>query len=144
MRVDPVVLGLPPVDRLHVQGMAKHEGKADLLAEVGHPVPAEHALHGDDHVIAVGRQRTEQVLGSCPVVSVIDDLPVVIEHADVHPPCVQVDPAVVRVALGVESQGPLLSSVCVKTEHTHFAYVQGGGPTIGVSTACCCRTGALW
>ena len=48
--VDRVVLGLAAVDGLHVQGVAEDEGDALVFAEVGEPVPGEHALAADDQV----------------------------------------------------------------------------------------------
>jgi hypothetical protein len=42
--IDTVVLGLGPMDGLHVQGMAENEGDALFGTEVGDPIPVEDAL----------------------------------------------------------------------------------------------------
>ena len=83
-RVDAVVLRLAAVDGAHVEGVAKHEGDLLAGAEVGHPVPAEHALDADHEVLAERRQGIEQrrrVGGQIPVE---DDLVVLVEHAEIH------------------------------------------------------------
>ncbi len=61
--VDLVVLGLAAVDGLHVQGVAEDEGDALVLAEVGEPVPGEHALAADDEAVAEGRDGVEEGVG---------------------------------------------------------------------------------
>ena len=57
------LLGLAPVDRLDVQGVAEDEGNALLGAEVGDPVPGEDAFHRYDDILAVRGDRREQMLG---------------------------------------------------------------------------------
>jgi hypothetical protein len=64
MGVNPVVLGLAAVDRLHVEGVAEDEGDGFLGAEVGEPVPAEDALDADDEVVAVGLDGARETPGS--------------------------------------------------------------------------------
>jgi hypothetical protein len=54
---DLVVLGLAAVNRLHVQRMAEHESNALGLAEIGKPVPGEHAFAGDDEPVAIRPDR---------------------------------------------------------------------------------------
>jgi hypothetical protein len=45
--VDPVVLGLAAVDRLHIEGVTQDEPDTFGGAQVGEPVPGEHALDRD-------------------------------------------------------------------------------------------------
>ena len=59
--VDLVVLGLAAVNGLHVQGVAEHEGDVPRGAEIGQPVPGEHALDADDQFLAVEADRVEEV-----------------------------------------------------------------------------------
>ena len=59
--VDLVVLGLAAVDGLHVQRVAEDEGDPLGGAEVGEPVPGEHALAADDQPVAVRGQRRQEV-----------------------------------------------------------------------------------
>jgi hypothetical protein len=89
------------VDVLHGQGVA--EGERDLLhfAQVGQPVPGEHALDADHQVRAVrgdgvqeGGRVGRQVVGE-------DRLALVVEDVDEHGPGVQIDPAVKSVLAGV-------------------------------------------
>ena len=61
--VDRVGLGLAAVDRLQVQRVAEHEGNALGRAQVGEPVPGEHALAADDEAVAVGRERRQEPFG---------------------------------------------------------------------------------
>ena len=67
--IDLVVLGLAPVDGLHVQGVAEDEGDPLLGAQIGEPVPREDALHGHHQVLAVRSDGGEEVrpawLGHC-------------------------------------------------------------------------------
>src|SRR5215467_3422042 len=58
--INAVVLRLAAVDGLHVQGVTKHEGNVLLSAEVGEPVPGEHALGGDDQTGAIRRDRLKE------------------------------------------------------------------------------------
>ena len=61
--VDLVALGLAAVDVLHGQGVAEHEGNAFVFAEIGEPVPREHALAADDEVFAKGFDGVEEGVG---------------------------------------------------------------------------------
>ena len=103
-RVDLVVLGLCPMDRSHVQGVAKDEGNATSCAEVCDPVPGKYALAGD-HEIGTGksRERLFQLLGSSWEIAVKQDLSSGVQDAQVHLSCVQVDPAIELVVLSVVS-----------------------------------------
>jgi hypothetical protein len=104
--VDLVVLGLPAVDGLHVEGVAEDEGDVLLGAEVGEPVPAEDALDADDEVIAIGRDGPEEALGLRAQVAVQEDLAgLVLEDAQVHGASVKVDAAVVSMLASVEAHG---------------------------------------
>src|SRR3990170_4186538 len=60
--VDLVALGLAPVDGLHGERVAEHEGDLLLRTEIGEPVPGEGALRSDDQVIAVGSHELEEGL----------------------------------------------------------------------------------
>ena len=59
-RVDPVVLGLAAVDRLHVESVPQHEGDPGVSAEIGEPIPCEHALGADDQVVREGSDCSEE------------------------------------------------------------------------------------
>ena len=63
VRVDLVVLGLAAVDGAQVQGMAEHEVDPLLGAQVGEPVPGEHALDADDEVVAMRFDQAQEGLG---------------------------------------------------------------------------------
>ena len=60
VRVDLVVLGLGPVDRLHIEGVTEDEGDLLARAQVGEPVPAEDALDANHEALAVGPGRLEE------------------------------------------------------------------------------------
>lgn len=50
--IDLVVLRLSAMDGFHVEGMAEDEFDTFLAAQVGKPVPGEHAFHADHQVVA--------------------------------------------------------------------------------------------
>jgi hypothetical protein len=101
--VDLVVLGLPPVDRLHRQRVAEDEGDAVGRAEIGEPVPGEHALDGDDEIVAVRGDRLQERLGRHLHVAVQEHLAGGVEQADVHSLHVEIDSAVGPMQSVVES-----------------------------------------
>jgi hypothetical protein len=106
--IDLVVLGFAPVDGLHVQRMPEDEGDPLLCAEIGEPVPREDAFYGHHQVLAIRRDGGEEVLRSGRAIMMDANLTVRVQHADVHPPRVQVNPTIVSVLLGVESHPHLL------------------------------------
>ena len=62
--VDAIVFGLAAVDRFHVQGVAEREGDRVVFAEIGEPIPGEHALAADDQPGAIRRDGIEERLGA--------------------------------------------------------------------------------
>ena len=82
--VDPVVLGLGSVNGLHVEGVTEDELDAFLLAEIGEPVPGEHALDGHDEIFAVGSDGSEEEVWSGLDVPVEEGLAGAVEDAEVH------------------------------------------------------------
>src|SRR6266851_7774244 len=103
--VDAVVLGLAAVDGFHVQGVPQHERNLFLPAHVREPVPAEHALDADDDAVTKGRDRMKKGFRVAGEVVVEDDVAVVIEDAQIHRSCVQVDAAVESMGLRIETHG---------------------------------------
>ena len=51
VRVDLVILGFATVNRLHVECMTQHENDFLASAQIGHPVPREHAFHPNHDVL---------------------------------------------------------------------------------------------
>ena len=86
------------------------EDEADTFggAEIGEPVPGEHALDGNDEFFVVRGDSFEKRLRRGPEVLVQPDLAGLVEDADVHRAGVEVDAAVVPVLLGVEAHDGLL------------------------------------
>ena len=101
--VDLVGLGLAAVDGLHVQGVSQDEGDVVLLAEVGEPVPGEHALAGDGETVAAGSDGAEEGVGSGGDGLAEGDGAGGIEDAQGDGPGVEIDTAVEPVLLVVES-----------------------------------------
>jgi hypothetical protein len=101
--VDLVILGFTAVDGFHVQGVAEHEGNPLPFAEVGEPVPGEHALDGHHEILAVGRDEAEERLGAGAEILMDLDVSGLVEDTDVEGAGVEIDTAVVPVLLGVES-----------------------------------------
>jgi hypothetical protein len=108
VRIDLVVLGFAAVDGLHVQGVAEDEGNPLLRAKIREPVPREDAFDGHHETLAVGRDSREEVLRGGGAIPLDADLAFRVQHADVHPPRVQVDPTVVSVRRSVEPHPHLL------------------------------------
>ena len=101
--VDPVVLGFASVDGLHVEGVAQDEGDLLLGAEVGEPVPGEHALAADDEPFAERRDRIEEGGGIGRQIAIEERLALSVEDVRVHAPCMEIDAAVVLMLVVVET-----------------------------------------
>jgi hypothetical protein len=95
------------VDGFHVQRVAEHEVDVLFVAEVGEPVPGEHALDADDESVTKRSHGTQKSVGPAGEVLVEDDVAIVVENTDVHRPGVQIDATVESVLLGVEAHGKL-------------------------------------
>jgi hypothetical protein len=104
--VDVVVVGLAAVDGFPVQRVAEHEVDVLLVAEVGEPVPGEHALDADESRTK-RRHGAQKSFGAAGEVLVADDVALVVEDAQVHGPGVQIDAAVESMPAGVEAHGKL-------------------------------------
>ena len=81
-----------------------------LLAQVGEPVPGEHALAADDQALAEGGESVEEGIGAGGQVLLEAGLTLGVQDVDVHGPCVQIDAAVESVRL-------LIGWLLVKAHH---------------------------
>jgi hypothetical protein len=106
--VDLVVLGLAAVDRLHEEGVSEDEVDTFRRAKVGDPVPGEHALAGDDEVLAERFEGGEELVGLGGQVLVEPDLSVLVEDADEEGSGMQIDAGVKSMGLVVEAHRDLL------------------------------------
>jgi len=102
MGIDFVVFAFAAMDGPHVEGMAKDERDVLVLAEVGQPVPGEHAFGSDNHVLAERFDDPQEDIRPGLYVTVQDDIPVPVEDADIHFVGVQVDSTVKFVLFGVK------------------------------------------
>ena len=91
------------MDRFHVQRVTEHESDAEFLAQIGDPVPAEHAFDRDDQVLSVGGDGSFEGAGGGRQVLVHENGAAVILDAEVHRPCVKVDAAVESMLLFIEA-----------------------------------------
>ena len=73
-----------------------------VLAQVGEPVPGEHALAADDEAVAEGLDGIEEGVGRGGQVLLEDGRALVVEDVGEQAPGVQIDAAVVSVLAGVE------------------------------------------
>jgi hypothetical protein len=96
------VLALPSWMALHVQGVAQDEGDVVLLAEVGEPVPSEHALAGDGQPVAERIDGLKEGVGVGGEGQLEGGVAGGIEDAQGQGPGVQIDAAIESVALVVE------------------------------------------
>src|SRR5262249_48155460 len=101
--IDFVGFGFAAVDGLHVQGVSKDEGDLLLLAEVGEPVPGEHAFTGNDEPVAEGANGLEEGGGAGGDGVVEDDGAGGVEDAERKGSRVEIDAAVESVLLVVKS-----------------------------------------
>ncbi len=81
VRVDAIVLGFAAVDRLHVERVSQDERNPFRRAEIGKPIPSEHALHGDDKISPKWADRRKKRLGGSLDVLGKADLPPSVEDA---------------------------------------------------------------
>ena len=72
------------MDRLHIERMAQHKGKAFTGTEVGQPVPGKDTFDGDDEIVATRGNRLEQGLRAGFHVPVQHDLAILVQDTDVH------------------------------------------------------------
>jgi hypothetical protein len=86
VRIDPIVVGLAPMDRRHGERMAQDKGNTLLRTEVGEPIPGEEAFDADHEVLTVGGNRLEKWSRCCPHIPVQKDFSVLIQDAEVHSP----------------------------------------------------------
>jgi len=110
--VDLVAFGFALVDVLHGQGVPEDEGDALNFAEVGEPVPGEHALAADDEVFAEGLDGVEEGVGLGGQIAFEDGLALVREDVHEHGSGMQIDAGVELVWLVVVRHG---SPPCVVT-----------------------------
>jgi hypothetical protein len=89
--------------------MAEDEHDALFLTKISEPVPAEETLDCDDQILAVGLERSQELLAVAVELSVEESFAGLIEDTEVEATRVEVDTAVVPMLLGVESHGGLLS-----------------------------------
>jgi putative addiction module component (TIGR02574 family) len=72
------------MDGLHRQRVPQHKGDAVLGAEVGEPVPGEHALRAHDEIVAKGGHGLEERVRCGLQVAMHQHLAGPVEDADVH------------------------------------------------------------
>ena len=103
--------------------------KRDLLsrAEIGEPVLGEDALNGNDNVFSIWSNGLQKDVGISLDISVQEDLTLLVEDAEMHRPCVQIDTAVKFVLTGVKSYlRPPMGKDLGSLNHTCFGYGSGG------------------
>ena len=84
--------------------MTPHEGNPLLSTEISQPVPGEDTFDTDDDILAIGRDGLEKRFWGCWHVTVHQNLPNLVQDAEVHGAGVQVDATVKLVRLrGVKS-----------------------------------------
>jgi hypothetical protein len=93
--VNAVVLVFAAVNGLEVEGMGQDEMEAGVLAGIGEPIPAEHALGADGQIVAIGGDEFEEI-GEVIVANVgVDELIAGAVHdADIHLAGMEINSAV--------------------------------------------------
>jgi hypothetical protein len=92
------------MDGFHLKGMSQDEGNALLSTEIGEPIPGEDTFNGHHEPLPIGGDSPEEGFRSRFHMAVQHDFPIVAQDADVHGTGMQVDSAVKRVLMGVESR----------------------------------------
>jgi hypothetical protein len=90
------------MDRFHIEGMAQDERDTLFLAEIGQPVPGEHAFGRYHNILTEGGDGGKKAFGIGIHVPVFPDLPFFVEDADIHFFRVQVDSTIKFVLFGVK------------------------------------------
>jgi hypothetical protein len=103
MGVDLLVLGFAPMDGFHGEGMAQDKGNPLLGTQVSKPLPREDAFDADHQPLSIGRNRLEKRFRRCLHIPVQHDLAVLIQEAEIHGSCMQVDATIKLVWRSVES-----------------------------------------
>src|SRR5579872_6037900 len=89
-----VAFGFAAVDGFHGPGVTEDEGDVLVAAGVGQPVPAVHALAGDEQAVTEGSDGLEEGTRSGGQVASEDDLTVAVEDDEEEGPGVQIDASV--------------------------------------------------
>jgi hypothetical protein len=100
--IDFVVFRFAAMDGFQVAGMPKDEGNAFLGTEVSQPVPREETFDSDDDIIPIQGNGPEPRVWTGFHILVYQHLTGLVQDTDVHRPCVQVDPTIRLMLLGVE------------------------------------------
>jgi hypothetical protein len=109
---DRVVFGLPPMARLHVQGMAEDQREAFVSPSVGPPVPPDQAFDCDDEPFSRGGHDVQKGLRGCLHLTVHEKLATLVEDTDIPGTGMQLDATLKLVRLGVESPAVSSSFAC--------------------------------
>jgi hypothetical protein len=91
------------MDGFHIKGMSQDEGNTFVSTEIGEPLPGEDTFNGHHEPLPIGGNGLEKRFGSGFHIAVQHDFPIVAQDADIHASGMQVDCAVKRVLMGVES-----------------------------------------
>src|SRR6266850_6806577 len=91
------------MDGLHGESMTQHEGNPLLSTEISQPIPGEDTCDTDDDILARGRDGREKRVWGCWHVTVNQNLPNLVQDAEVHRAGVQVDATIKFVRLSGES-----------------------------------------
>jgi hypothetical protein len=97
------------MDRLHIESVAEDKGEALFATQVSDPVPAEQALDGDRQVLSMGDESLQQLISITGQLPVHEGFALRVQDAEIEAASVEVDTAVVKMLLGVESHRGLLS-----------------------------------
>jgi hypothetical protein len=118
--IELISFGWATVHGLQREGRPQDKSEALLGAQVGEPIPGEHALDGHAKPLAVRGARLEQGFGSGGHVAVQQDCASVMHDAAIQAPRVESNPTVKGVLVGVEAHevaplSPVLDSQCQHT-----------------------------
>jgi len=129
VRIDLVVCGFATVHRRPGEGMAQPTGDTLASPKVGEPIPGEHALDSDNHLLPLGGHGLEKRLWARGQVAMQQALAVVGKTTDVHGAGMQVDATVQWGLFRGESQE--VSSSCVRERFPRASIppgdAEGGG-----------------
>ena len=111
--IDLIGLGFAAMNRHHVDGMSKNKRDSFHLTEISQPMPGEDALDTHHDVFPIGCDQFQEPIRLCRNILMEEDLPLIVQDADVHHFGMQVDSAVVLVRSVVNSHLTFLLCVVV-------------------------------
>jgi hypothetical protein len=90
------------MDGFHIEGVTEDEGDISLCAEISDPVPGEDAFNGNNDIFPVSFDGFKKDLRIRSDISLKYDVSSLVDDAEVHGLCMEIDSTVVLMLFRVE------------------------------------------